>query len=93
MYFQNNNSTHYHVPSVVMQYLRWSSNPPLAQLDYMHEPQDMHIKERTRGAIFGQQYFTQEDCEIIHSKKCNVRLPYVKHALNDVKRMDRASYV
>ena len=34
----------------------------------------------------------------IHSKMCNVRLPYVKHALNVryktyVKRMDRAPYV
>ena len=34
----------------------------------------------------------------IHSKKCNVCLPYVKHALNVryktyVKRMDRAPYV
>ena len=34
----------------------------------------------------------------IHSKKWNVRLPYVKHALNVhyktfVKRMDRAPYV
>ena len=34
----------------------------------------------------------------LHSKKCNVRLPYVKHALNVryktyVKRMDRALYV
>ena len=34
----------------------------------------------------------------IHSKKCSVRLPYVKHALSVryktyVKRMDRALYV
>ena len=34
----------------------------------------------------------------LHSKKCNVRLPYVKHALNVrnktyVKRMVRAPYV
>ena len=36
--------------------------------------------------------------DLIHSKKCNARLPYVKHALNVryktyVKRMDRAPYV
>ena len=38
------------------------------------------------------------DTRQVHSKKCNVRLPYVKHALNVrrktyIKRMDRAPYV
>ena len=42
--------------------------------------------------------FQQTEFLSVHSKKCNVRLPYVKHALNVcyktyVKRMDRAPYV
>ena len=38
------------------------------------------------------------EIRVVHSNKCNVRLPYVKHALNVryktyIKRMDRAPYV
>ena len=41
---------------------------------------------------------SEKNMKVLHSKKCNVCLPYVKHALNVryktyVKRMDRAPYV
>ena len=47
-----------------------------------------------QGSVLGPILFVL----FIHSKKCNVRLPYVRYALNVryktyVKRMDRAPYV